>query len=194
MRLGLVPLALVAVVALAAAAFAAPAGAKTKTKTFANPTAVPIPDATPGVNFQPGAAFSDLAVTKKGTIKDVDVGVQVTHPDTGDLDLYLFKGETYIPLAFGESGGSSTANFGGGTACTGGITVFDSAAPLGIFYGNNPFAGSFKPALNALPLGVFNGEQLKGTWRLLVLDYDAPPPADVGTINCVQLTARYKSG
>jgi len=187
-------LALVAVAALATAALAAPAGAKTKTKTFSNPTAIPVPDATPGPNFQPGAAFSDLPVNKKGTIKDIDVGVQVTHPNTGDLDLYLFKGDKYIPLAFGVEGGASSANLGGGTACTGGITVFDSAAPLGIFYGNNPFAGSFKPALNALPLGVYNDDQLKGVWRLLVLDYVAPPPVETGTINCFQLTARFKTG
>jgi len=153
---------------------------------------VSIPDATPGVDGLPGAVFDDIGVGKKGIIKDVKAGVQIAHPDTGDLDAWLFKDEQYIPLAFGASGGPSTANMGSGTGCVGGITIFDSAAPLGIFYGNNPFDGSFRPALNAAPLGVYNGEQFKGTWRLLVLDFDPPPPADIGTINCFQITVKYK--
>jgi len=183
-----------AIALLALAMLAAPAGAKTKTKTFSNPAAIPIPDETPPPDSVSGAAFSDLPVNKKGTIKDINVGVQVTHPDTGDLELYLFKGTKYIPLALGAQGGSTDDNIGGGTACTGGITTFDGAATLDIDDGLNPFAGAFRPQADTLPLGVYNGDQLKGTWRLLVIDFVAPPPVQTGTINCFQLTARYKAG
>jgi subtilisin-like proprotein convertase family protein len=79
---------------LAAALLAAPAGAKTKTFST-GATAIPIPDATPftpSPGYEAGVAVSDLKVTKKGTIKDLNAAVQITHTDTGDLNLYLFKG------------------------------------------------------------------------------------------------------
>lgn len=176
---------------LAALVLAAPAGAKTKTKTLSNATPVSIPDATPGINGLPGAVFDDIGVGKKGIIKDVKVGVQIAHPDTSDLQLWLFKDEQYIPLSF-FVGGPTTANMGSGTGCTGGITVFDGAAPLSIFQGDNPFDGSFRPTQNSLPLGVYSGEQFKGAWRLLALDFAPPPPASIGTINCFQITVKYK--
>ena len=75
------------------------------------------------------------------------------------------------------------------------MTVFDGAATLRISDGNNPFDGPFRPALAARPnLSLYNGDQLKGTWRLLAVDTDAPPAVETGTITCFQLTARYKTG
>jgi hypothetical protein len=196
------PLACATALLAAAAIAAAPATAKTKTKTFQNPTPVPIPQAIDNPSPTPdtyGEAVSDVPVTKKGTVKDVNVGVQITHPDTRDLLVYLFKGERYIELAALNSGfsGSSEANYGGGIACAGGITVFDDLAPTFIYGADNPFAGSYRPAVGrafggAGSLAEFNGEKLNGTWRLLVLSNDPPPPIATGTIQCVQIIAKYK--
>jgi subtilisin-like proprotein convertase family protein len=175
---------------LATAIIAAPAGAKTKTKTLSNATPVPIPDASPPPNSVPGAVFDDIGIGKKGTVKDIKVGVQITHTDTGDLELWLLKDTQPVPLSFNNSGpGADDDNYGSGTGCVGGMTVFDGAAALQLFDSTNPFDGSFRPDQNSLPLGVYNGEQVKGTWRLLVVD-DAP--VDTGTITCFQLTAKYK--
>lgn len=175
---------------LASALLAAPAGAKTKTKTLSNATPVAIPDAGPPPDEIPGSVFDDIGFGKKGTVKDVKVGVQVTHPDTADLELWLLKDNLVIPLALNESGpGADDDNYGSGTGCVGGMTVFDGAAPLQVFDTTNPFDGSFRPQTNSLPLGVYNGQQVKGTWRLLAIDEDN---TDTGTITCFQLTAKYK--
>src|SRR5262249_19519577 len=123
------------------------------------------------------------------------VGVQITDTDTGNLELWLLKDEQPVPLAQNTSTGgpAGTANFGGGTGCTGGMTIFDSFAPLRIFEGVNPYAGSFRPTQNNLQLTPYNGAEYKGTWRLLVLDDGPPPPLTTGTINCFQLTVKYKA-
>ncbi len=195
MRARFTLLAAVGLVTLLASAIAgAPAIAKTKTKTFQNPAAITIPGAvdTP-TTFSPGQASSNIDVSKKGTIKDVNVGVQATHPDTSDLALWLFKDETYIPLIFGNSGpDGNTEDYGGGTGCTGGITVFDTQANISINQASNPFAGTFLTADDEFTLAEFNGEQLKGTWSLLAYNFEAPPPPGTRAIDCFQLTAKYK--
>lgn len=179
-----------AIALLAATILAAPAGAKTKTKTLSNATPVPIPDAGPPPNEIPGAVFDDIGIGKKGIVKDINVGVQITHTDTADLELWLLKGDLPIPLSLNNSGpGADDDNYGSGTGCVGGMTVFDGAAPLQTFAVTNPFDGSFRPEQDTLPLGVYNGQQVKGTWRLLVIDEDN---LDTGTITCFQLTAKYK--
>jgi len=181
-----------AIALLATAMLAAPAGAKTKTKTktLSNATPVAIPDAGPPPDEIPGAVFDDIGIGKKGIVKDINVGVQITHPDTSELELWLLKGDEPIPLSLNNSGpGADDDNFGSGTGCVGGMTVFDGAAPLRLFNANNPFDGSFRPDADDLPLGVYNGGQLKGTWRLLVIDESN---LQTGTITCFQLTARYK--
>ena len=185
--------------ALAALVIAAPATAKTKTKTFQNPTSVPIPQAIDNPAPVPntlGQAFSEVGATKTGTVKDVNVGVQIAAPDTQRLVLYLFKGDKFVELSASNAGGASTADYGGGTECSGGISIFDGGAPSFIYQGSNPFAGSFRPSpalgLGSDNLAKFNGDKLSGTWKLVVLRSDPPPPVVAGAINCVQITAKYK--
>jgi subtilisin-like proprotein convertase family protein len=192
-RLG--TLASLGAIALAALVLAAPAATKTKTKTFQNATPVPIPQA---INPPPvlGEAVSDVAVSKKGTVKDVNVGVQITDDNTENLILYLFKGERFIWLSGANGRGPSDNDFGGGTGCVGAMTVFDDSAAEFIFQGSNPFAGSFRPAppaaLGSGSLAEFKGEKLNGTWRLLVQNVTPAPPIETGTIQCVQIAAKYK--
>src|SRR5262249_22726799 len=157
---------------------------------------IAIPEAVSGPdNFVAGQGISDLPISKKGTIKDIKVGIQITHPDTSDLDVLVKRGGTYVPLAFGVSGpGTTDNNFRSGAGCAGGLTVFDGAATRFIIDSSNPFDGSFLPNSALAPLGLFNGEQLKGTWRLVVTNFGSSPPPSAGTITCFQVTAKYRKG
>src|SRR5262249_26185771 len=176
---------------LVTALLASSAAAKTKTKVLNNATPVAIPDRTPGPNGVDGSVFDDIGFGKKGLVKDVKIGVQVTHPDTSDLELWLVKDNVAIPLAQSQSGpGADNDNCGSGTACTGGMTLFDGAAALQLFDSTNPFDGSFRPQNNIAPLGVYNGQQVKGTWRLLAIDENT---GNTGTITCFQLNVKYKA-
>ncbi len=80
-------------------------------------------------------------------------------------------------------------NHGSGTGCVGGITVFDSAAPLSITQVVNPFDGSFRPQNSQLQLSGYNGQSVKGTYRLLAID---AANGNTGTITCFQLPVRYE--
>jgi hypothetical protein len=193
------PLGAIGAIALAALVLAAPGAAKTKTKTFQNSTPVPIPQAIDNPAPVPntlGQAFSEVGVTKTGTVKDVNVGVQITTGDTEELVLYVFKGDKYVELSAFNENGSSDDNYGGGTGCSGGMTIFDGGAPSFIYQGSNPFAGSFRPSpvlgMGSDNLAKFNGDKVGGTWKLLVLNADTPPPVETSTIQCVQITAKYK--
>ncbi len=179
-----------ALVVLLSLVLVGPAAAKTKTKTFQTGTPVAIPAATDtATNFEAGAAASTLDINKKGTLKDVNVGIQVTHPDTSELGLYAFNASTYVPLSLGNSGpGANTENYGGGTGCTGGMTTFDGASRTFIDDASNPFVGSFLPDEFFVPMRVFDGTPLKGTWKLVANNVGP----DTGTINCFQVTAKYK--
>src|SRR5262249_7364237 len=99
-------------------------------------------------------------------------------------------GSTPVPLSLNESGpGANDNNYGSGTGCTGGMTVFDGAAPLQIFQGVNPYDGSWRTDSTIVPLAYFHGGQTKGTDRLPVNDTAG---GDTGTITCFQLTVKYK--
>jgi subtilisin-like proprotein convertase family protein len=184
MRFRLTPLFVVLAGALAIAAFAVPAGAKLKTKTFVNGTPRAIPD-DPGPGAAGAQAVSGIAVKGKGEVKDVNVGVRITHQRDSDLHIYLFRGETYALLS-ADNGGRNNG-YGAGTAdCNGQPTVFDGAAPGFIQFATAPFAGSFRPQQT---LGVFDGRNAKGTWALVV--FDAAKDA-TGTLDCWRLQIKRK--
>jgi subtilisin-like proprotein convertase family protein len=170
--------------------------AKTKTVTKAttvqNPASVPIPGGTnnPATStFLPGSASSAVTIPDSGTLTKVTVGVQVTFPHTFELQLYLVHGSNFVTLANGVANGTPDANFGGGTGCNGGITVFDDAASQFHFQGTNPFAGTFRPSF---ALAGFNGDNVNGAWSLLVINNSGMTPPDTGTINCVKVNATYR--
>ena len=143
------------------------------------PINLPIP------NNAPTGVFSAIGVGKKGTVKDVDVAVRISHPNVSQLNLYLFKGEKYVALA--RNVGGSGNDFGSGTAdCAGTFTVFDGAAPTFIQTGAAPFNGAYRPAES---LGLFNGDGSKGTWRLFAYDQAG---GTSGLVNCWALGLDYK--
>ena len=149
-----------ALVAAVAVALVAPAGATAKAKLLSSgPINLPIP------NAAPTGVFAPIGFGKKGTVKDINVAVRISHPNVSQLNLYLFKGEKY---------------------CTGTMTVFDGAAPTFIQTGNAPFNGAFRPQQS---LALFNGDQSKGTWRLFAYDQAG---GTSGLINCWVLGINYK--
>jgi subtilisin-like proprotein convertase family protein len=167
---------------------AMPAAATAKTKTFSSGD---IDRAIPDVIGGGGVAIdSPVVIKKRGKVKDVNVAVRISHPDARDLDLIVenpaIKG--FQLKEVGQLSEPPGADFGAGPPdCAGAVfTVFDSQATTPIFGATPPFAGSFLPAA---PLGGFNGGQLRGKWRLELLDHN---PGDAGVLNCWQLRVRYK--
>ena len=107
-------------------------GADAKTRVFSSgPIDMPIPDAVG--NFGTGVS-SNITIKKRGTVKDVDVAVRVTHPDTTDLTLDLCRGphgSALLVEAYPKDGVAQSPDFGAGPpVCRGAaLTVFDDAAP-----------------------------------------------------------------
>jgi subtilisin-like proprotein convertase family protein len=122
-----------------------------------------------------------INVPQTGRVGDVNVKVRLNHTFDGDLVLSLVSPDgTVVPLA--NNRGGSGDNFGSGANdCSGTFTVFDQQAANTIASGVAPFAGTFRPDGN---LGLFNGKQMNGTWKLRVADTGA---ADVGTVGCAQV-------
>lgn len=176
-------------VCLAAAIACLPAAASGKTKVFSSgPINMPIPDAV-GNNFGTGV-LSNLRIKKLGKVKDVNVAVRITHPNTTDLTLDLSHGAQIKGLVdvYPKDGVALSPDFGAGAAaCQGAaFTVFDDEAAASITVGTNPFAGPFRPET---ALAAFDGGRLQGGWSLGLLDGYTK---SAGTLNCWQLTIRYK--
>jgi subtilisin-like proprotein convertase family protein len=121
----------------------------------------PIPD------NDPAGAVSTLNVSGSncGSLADVNVTLQITHPFVGDLAIVL----TNVPtgrsalLFAGSCGGDDNLN-----------AVFDDQAATDV---QCPPSGTFKPAN---PLSVFNGINPDGAWTLQVMDLAS---GDVGTLD-----------
>jgi hypothetical protein len=98
------------------------------------------------------------------TIYDLDVGINVTHTNVFDLQIFIqspigtrlclnkydfknefFKGEDYVQ------------------------TIFDDEAEIPIEQGAAPFTGRFRPKAGSL-LEIFDGEDAYGLWRLQIYD------------------------
>ncbi len=200
-------LALVGVLALAASvtvglAGTAAEGAKkkkggNKARTFQNGTQLLIPDDPPGASF-PGQLDATIKVGRamKGKeVADADVSVRITHPQPGDLDIFLIapNGGT-VGLAFDNSGPVGTVGYGSGAAsCGGALTTFNdetfnfiSNAAIVNEPGEilAPWAATVEPQGLPAPLNIVDGSRARGTWTLRILDDAA---GDVGTLNCFKV-------
>jgi subtilisin-like proprotein convertase family protein len=104
--------------------------------------------------------FSRLTVpsTDVGTIRDVNVKVDLTHTRNADLDIYLISPSGTRVELFTDVGGNAE-NFTN--------TVLDSDAAASITGGSAPFTGTFRPEGN---LNLFDGQNLVGEWTLEVRD------------------------
>ena len=170
-----------------------------RARTFQNTQQLLIPDDPPGASF-PGQLDATIPVGKrmKGReVKDVDVSVRITHPDTSDLRIFLIapNGGT-VGLAFDNNGGGpgQDTGYGSGPAdCTGLPTTFTDETFNFLSNGDEvnepgeiiaPWAGSVAPQGLPAPLNIVDGGRARGTWTLRIQDLTS---GDVGTLNCFRL-------
>jgi hypothetical protein len=194
-------LTLIAVSALALglvlAAPAAQARKKVITKTFAVGVGAPSGGVPLNIPDGGGAAqqlVRDPIVVKglnpRGKIKDVNVGVRITHPFASDLELYLATPRGVFNLAHDVGGNGN--NYGNGFAgCSGGLTIFDSQTPTSIATPGlqAPFVGFFAPQENLNFLnGLGDKKATNVPWSLLVMDDNNMH--GTGTVDCFKLTMR----
>ncbi len=126
---------------------------------------VPIPD-----NDLNNWAVSAIEVPRNLTISDVNVTVNVTHPDLGDCDAWVESAEgEVLPLIFIVTG-ANLVN-----------TTFNDEAAATVDTGTAPYTGQWKVDSFYTNAGMFlaDGENAKGIWTLNVRDQQA---GDVGEI------------
>ncbi len=99
-----------------------------------------------------------LSVPDAGPVLDVNVTVDITHPNDDDLEVYLVSPAGTRVELFTRVGGTGD-NFK--------VTTLDDEANISITAGTAPFNGPFKP--EGL-LSAFDGQEAKGTWTLQVRD------------------------
>jgi subtilisin-like proprotein convertase family protein len=112
--------------------------------TLAEQTAVDLEDA-PGLNIPDNDATGierTLVVTATGTIRDVTVGVDITHTYIGDLDVSLVP-PAGAPVMLHQRAGGPADNL---------LATFTAASAPG--------------------LGALRGQPMHGPWRLKVADRD----------------------
>ena len=116
-----------------------------------------------------GTTTSSLSIQEPFPIADLNVRLDITHPRTPDLDVFLVAPDGTRVELFTDVGGSKSANFRG--------TVLDDQATKSITLGKAPYTGTFKPEGN---LAVLNGKPIAGTWKLEITD---DQNKQVGTLN-----------
>jgi hypothetical protein len=192
-KLGLVAIAALAV-GLVLAAPAAQARKKVITKTYA--VGVGAPSGGVPLNIPDGGGAAQQLVrdpiavnglNPRGKIKDVNVGVRITHPFASDLELYLASPRGVLNLSHDVGGNGN--NYGNGFAgCAGGLTTFDGQTPTSIATPGlqAPFVGFFAPQE---PLQFLNGlggkKATNSIWSLLVMDDNNMH--GTGTVDCFKL-------
>ena len=185
-----------AIVALGGLALSAPAPAAKKviTKTYTKGVGgeqggvpITIPD---GAGPATQLVRSPLTVKKlnpRGNIKDVEVGVRITHPRARDVEIYLASPRGVINLT--SDNGADGNDYGAGfESCEGTMTTFDSDVPTLISTPglSAPFVGSFAPEESLDQLNNLGGKKAtNASWSLLVEDDDATGPT--GTLFCWEL-------
>ena len=120
-----------------------------------------------------GTVSSTINVVGQGTIEQVVVRVNITHPWDSDLKLSLV-GPDGTTVILAQNVGADGDNFVG--------TVFSDAAATSINAGTAPFTGTFRPSQ---ALSAFNTKPLQGAWKLSIED---GKPLDIGVLNNWSLT------
>jgi subtilisin-like proprotein convertase family protein len=196
-KLGRLTLMAAAVLALGLvlAAPAAQARKKVITKTFEVGVGAPsggVPLSIPDGGGAAEQLVRDPIIVKglnpRGKIKDVNVGVRITHPFASDLEIYLATPRGVLNMSHDVGGGGN--NYGNGFAgCSGGLTTFDSQTPTSIATPGlqAPFVGFFAPeqTLNFLN-GIGDKKATNAAWSLLVMDDNNMH--GTGTLDCFKLT------
>ncbi len=110
----------------------------------------------------PEGITSAIRVSNTGTVADVRIIINITHPSDPDLTAYLTgpdKTQITIFERAGRFSGDDIRNFVN--------TIFDEQALIWIIDGVPPFSGKFKPQEH---LTVFRGKNAGGDWTLKIAD------------------------
>ena len=114
-----------------------------------------------------------INVPDGGKIVDVDVALDITHPNDSDLMVWLVSPSGRRIQLINRVGGTGD-NFKG--------TILDDEATVSIAQGPVPFTGRFRPAER---LSDFDGETVQGLWKLEISDR---VKSNRGTLNSWSLT------
>lgn len=134
-----------------------------------NSTSLAIPDGT-GTSTPGVLATSTISISNAGTVNDIKVSLNVTHPRFSNLRITLQHPDgTQVILANRPCGNSSTlANAS---------LTYVANAPTALICAGSPVSGTFRP-VGTLP--NLNGKSVTGDWKLLIQDYVS---GNVGTLD-----------
>ncbi|MGO2102981.1 MAG: reprolysin-like metallopeptidase [Psychroflexus halocasei] len=140
--------------------FAIDTNIQTNCETYTNNTAVDIPDGI-GPNQQGPTASSTINVTQDMSVDDININVDVTHPDAGDLVVQLEAPNGEIILLWGRNCADGSFN----------ITFNDNGSTLpGQGYScNSPVTGTYT-AYDGLLSDLTTGS-VQGNWTLAIGDF-----------------------
>jgi subtilisin-like proprotein convertase family protein len=117
-----------------------------------------------------------MNVTDTHKILDLNVTLNISHPNLAELKVYLRGPDgTRIELVSGLKGSNLVG------------TTLDDEAVTSILTGTAPYTGSFRPTG---ALSAFDGKQLNGTWTLEIVDNKR---RNAGTLNSWSLTVQWGS-
>lgn len=104
------------------------------------------------------STYDTISILENARVADLNVLVSISHPNDGQLDIYLIGSDgTEIELSTGNGeGGANYIN-----------TVFDDDAETSITEASPPFMGTYIPEM---PLGTFLGTEMDGDWILRIYD------------------------
>ena len=124
--------------------------------------------------------WMDNAIIEVGDyhiIHDIDVGINLTHTNVFDLQIFLQSpaGTQLCLNMYNLDEYFEGANYTN--------TIFDDEAEVPIEQGEAPFTGRFRP-LDPYRLSAFDYENSFGLWRLQIYDVFH---ADTGTLNSFEL-------
>ncbi|MEO0422311.1 MAG: proprotein convertase P-domain-containing protein [Pseudomonadota bacterium] len=148
---------------------------------------------TPGAGIpdnNPAGVTDELVVAEGGTLTDLNVFLDITHTFVGDLSATLTHVDSGISVALMDRPGRVDTGFGCGGDDIAATLDDEAASPIEdeCAAGIPTIDGSFTP--NS-PLSALDGQDLSGTWRLLVTDAAGQ---DTGTLNEWCLTPVTEGG
>lgn len=139
----------------------------------------------PDEGLPDNGAIARIRVPDRGRADDVDALVRLNHARDQEIHLFLVSpSQTSVELS--TDNGLSQNNYGTGpNSCEGRPTKFDDEAATPIVNGSPPYAGSFMPES---PLSAFDGEKIKGTWKLKAFD---DIHGDLGRLGCAKVRIKH---
>lgn len=155
-------------------------GIVTVCNSFPSNTVVQLPDGagTSSPTFSE-IMYLDKVVTGTGTVSDVNVTVNVTHPSVRDILVALRHPDQTTIVFLWENKACAQGNFN---------INFDDASASAIVCGN-PTSGTFQPVGS---LTAFNNKSVAGTWTLMIADGYAGNTGQINSWNleiCTQQAA-----